>query len=146
MNDEAVVRDYNHETDFEAVKAIHDQSTIDYQFPDLQGHLWLVSKVVEIDGKIRLAGAMYIQAEAYLWLDQTDWASPEDKLFAIKVLEREVLQETWLKGVDTAVLWLPPGMEGFGKRLTSDLGFTKDRDGWVTYSRPTRVEQNADHN
>src|SRR5579885_737606 len=117
-----IIRDYVHETDFEAVKKIHDSTEIDYQMPDLSSKLWLVTKV-----------------ELYLWMDKSDWASPEEKHLAIKLIEEETLNEAWLRGVDQAVLWLPPGMERFGKRLETDFGFTPDRDGWKSYSRPTKI-------
>ena len=130
------IRDYT-PADFESVKAIHAATEIDYKFPDINAPLFLVKKVVEHDGVVRVAAGMYLQAETYLWLDQTDWASPQDKLDAIKELDKEVMHDTWLQGVDCACLWLPPGMERFGERLTEDLGFTRDRDGWVSYSKPT---------
>jgi hypothetical protein len=136
----AIIRDYAI-SDFEAIRKIHEQTQIDYQFPDLNTKLFLVKKVIEVDGKIVAAGGAYIQAELYLWLDKSDWGDPDQKMAAIRALDREVMEELWLKGVDQAVLWLPPGMARFGERLTKDLGFTKDRDGWVTYSKPTRREQ-----
>ena len=140
MSDGAVVRDYT-AADFSAVKAIHDATEIDYQFPDIGSPIFLVKKVLEVDGVIRMALGAYIQVEYYLWADKTDWADPDQKLAAIRALDIEVSHEAWLQGVDQCVLWLPPGMERFGKRLTEDFGFHKDRDGWVTYSRPTRREQ-----
>jgi hypothetical protein len=134
-----IIRDYVHETDFEAVKKIHDSTEIDYQMPDLSSKLWLVTKVLEVDGIVRTALGTYIQVELYLWMDKSDWASPEEKHLAIKLIEEETLNEAWLRGVDQAVLWLPPGMERFGKRLETDFGFTPDRDGWKSYSRPTKI-------
>lgn len=132
----AIFRDYE-KKDFEAIKAIHDVTEIDYKFPDINKPLWLVKKVLEVEGVVRMAAGMYVQCETYLWLDQSDWADPDEKLVAMQELEKQVMHATWLEGVDQAVLWLPPGMKRFGDRLTKDLGFHKDRDGWVTYSRPT---------
>lgn len=138
MSEGAIVRDYR-PSDFDAVKAIHEASQIDYQMPDLESSLWLVKKVIEVEGVIRAAAGMYIQTETYLWLDKTNWADAEQKYAAIKVLDKKVMSETWMKGVDCAVLWIPPGMQSFGKRL-EELGFTRDRDGWVSYSKPTKTE------
>lgn len=131
----AIVRDYT-PADFEAVKAIHEQTQIDYKLPNLSSPLFLVKKVLEIDGVVRAMLGMRIEAECFLWLDSSNWADPEEKLVVIEILDREGMAEAWIKGVDDAVLYLPPGMERFGKRLEK-LGFTKPRDGWVAYSKPT---------
>ncbi len=130
----AVVRDFRL-SDLDAIQAIHESTQIDYRFPDLPSPLFLVKKVLEVDGVVRMAIGCYIQAEAYLWADGSDWADPAQKLAAIQALDQAGCEELWLKGVDQAVLWLPPGMERFGDRLVEDMGFTKDRDGWVSYSK-----------
>lgn len=133
----AVLRDYI-PADFEQVKAIHDASGIDYSFPDLSAPLFLVTKVLVVDGVIRACGGMYLQLECYLWIDHSNWADPDQKLAAIKALDRACMDAAWLRGIDCAVLWLPPGMERFGERLVSDLGFNRDRDGWVSFSKRTK--------
>jgi len=137
------IRNYKPE-DFETIKAIHEATEIDYQFPDINSPLFLVKKVLAVDGKIVMAAGMYVQCEAYLWSSKEDWGDPEQKMAAIRALDREVMEATWLQGVDQAVLYLPPGYERFGDRLTDKkygIGFTKDRDGWVHYSKPTNGEQ-----
>jgi hypothetical protein len=136
MLDGAVVRDYQ-SSDFERVRELHEASGIDYEFPDLSSPLFLVTKVFEYEGIVRACGGMYLQLEVYLFLDSTPWAPPQDKFDAIYALNEAGMKEAWLKGINQAVLWLPPGMERFGERLL-DLGFTKDRPGWVSYSRPTQ--------
>jgi hypothetical protein len=129
-----IIRDYK-PSDLEAVKRIHERTGIDYTFPDINSPLFLVTKVIEDDsGVIRACGGAYIQVELYLWLDPDDWADAPDKLAAIHALDGSVLHDCYLKGIDCAVLWLPPGMERFGERLV-DMEFTKDRDGWVSYSK-----------
>jgi hypothetical protein len=133
----AILRDYKPE-DYEAVRAIHSASQIDYKFPDLSTPLFVVTKVVESGGVVRACGGCYLQAELYLWLDKTDWATPTEKLEAIKSLDAAAMHDLWLKGVDCAVLWLPPGMERFGERLVSDLGFERDRSGWFSFSKKTK--------
>lgn len=133
----AILRDYQ-PSDFDAVKRIHDASQIDYAFPDLNSPLFLVTKVLEVDNVVRVCGGAYLQAELYLWIDRSDWAGPEDKLAAIQALNEAGMEDLWLKGVNCACLWLPPGMERFGERLVEDLGFEKDRSGWCTYSRRTK--------
>jgi len=53
-------------------------------------------------------------------------------------MDTAAMGEAWLRGLDQAVLWLPPGMERFGERLVEDLGFTRDREGWVSFSKRTK--------
>jgi hypothetical protein len=128
------LRDYQ-STDFEAVKAIHEKTQIDYTFPDLNSPLFLVTKVIEDDrGVVRACGGAYLQAEVYLWLDGSPWADAGDKLAAIHALDGAVLHDVYLRGINCAVLWLPPGMSRFGDRLV-DMGFERDRDGWVSFSK-----------
>lgn len=129
-----IVRDYR-AADLERVKKIHEDSGLDYRLPDLSSPLFLITKVVEYDGVVRACGGIYLQGETYLWIDRTDWASPEEKLDWIKTLDKVGMQEAWLRGLDCACLWLPPGMDRFGQRLIDDLGFKKDRSGWISYSK-----------
>ena len=133
----ACIRDYDPK-DFDTVKSIHDATGIDYDLPNFSSPLFLVTKVVEVDGVVRALGGLYLQVECYLVLDPSDWASPEDKLLAIQALDGACCHEAWLRGIDCACLWLPPGMERFGRRLVEDLGFRRDRDGWLTYSKQLR--------
>ena len=132
-----VVRDFRPD-DLERVKELHAASEIDYKCPDFRHPLFLVTKIYEVGGVIRALGAGMLQAECYLILDKSEWAKPDEKLEAVKQLDIAVMRDLWLKGVDTAVLWLPPGMDRFGERLVEDLGFTKDRGGWLTYSKSTK--------
>lgn len=131
-----IVRDYQ-PSDFARVKEIHEATGIDYELPNLDSPLFLVTKVLEVDGVVRQCGGLYLQCEVYLWADSTDWADPTEKLEGIQALNDAGMRDAWLRGIEQAVLWLPPGMERFGDRLIEDLGFTKDRDGWHTYSRAT---------
>ena len=139
MKPRAIIRDY-HTDDFEEIKALHEATQIDYEFPNVNSALFLVKKVMEVNGVIRMAVGAYIQVEYYLWMDQTEWASPEEKLAAIKQIDKAVTEEVWLKGVDEAVLYLPPGMERFGDRISdpnNGMGFSKARDGWIHYNKRT---------
>lgn len=129
-----VVRDFA-PADLPRIKEIHGQTSIDYKFPDITSPLFLVTKVVEFNGIVRQCGGLYLQVECYLWSDPSEWADPATKFEGIKELDRQSMQEVWLKGIECACLWLPPGMGRFGERLVEDLGFSKDRDGWVSYSK-----------
>ena len=129
-----IVRDYQ-AADFARVKEIHEATAIDYSFPDLSSPLFLVTKVLEVDGIVRQCGGLYLQCETYLWSDPSEWGTPEEKLEGIRELGESGFHEAWLKGISCAVLWLPPNMERFGERLVEDLGWTRDRANWVSYSR-----------
>jgi hypothetical protein len=132
-----MIRDFKIE-DLPALKKIHENFNLDYALPDLRSPLWVVTKVLEVDGSVRAALGAWVQVELYLLLDNGPWADPKQKLEALKELDRQTIDDLyWLKGIDQACLWLPPNMERFGKRLEKDFGFTKDRDGWVVYSKMT---------
>ena len=134
-----VVRNYE-PSDFERVKQIHEATSLDYRFPDLNSALFIVKKVLVVDGIVRQCVGAYVQIEAYLFSDPSEWGTPEEKLEGIKALNDEGMREAWLAGVDCCVIWLPPGMERFGQRLVEDLHFSQDRPGWVTYSRSTEAK------
>jgi len=122
-------------SDFLAVKAIHEKTQIDYAFPDIDSPLFIVTKViVDESGIVRACGGAYIQVETYLWMDPGEWADASDKLAAIHALDGAVLHDTYLKGVDEAVLYLPPGMDRFGERLV-EMGWRPNRDGWICYHK-----------
>jgi hypothetical protein len=129
-----IVRDYQ-PSDFERVREIHEAKQIDYKFPDLNSPLFLVTKVLEVDGIVRQCGGLYLQVEAYLWSDDSEWGTPQEKLEGIQALDREAMHEAWFRGIDCCVLWLPPGMARFGDRLVEDLGFNRDRSDWISYSK-----------
>ena len=130
-----VVRDFTL-ADLDRVKEIHAASGIDYRFPDLSSPLFIVVKVYEKAGVVQACGGLYLQVEAYLFLSHDDWGTPEEKLEAIRTLDAAALHAAWLKGIDCACLYLPPGMERFGERL-EELGWMKDRN-WATYSKRTQ--------
>ncbi len=134
MADGAVIRDLQ-PSDVAEVQRIHEASEFDYSFPNLLSPLFLVKKVLSVDGTVRMCAGGYITCESYLFIDKGDWADPEQKLSALKEMERVATQEAREKGIEEVVLWLPPGMERFGERLVEDLGFSPDRNSWKSYSK-----------
>ena len=127
-----MIRDYRPE-DYAAVKALHAESGIDYALPDLAGPLFIVKKVVEVDGRVVAACALRIEAETYLWCG----GSPEDKMAAMLAMQPEILSDAWMLGIDNVVAWIPEAVEErFEKRL-KQLGWARDRDGWHSWSRAT---------
>lgn len=131
------IRDYEPK-DLEDLKRIHSLKSIDYKFPDIESPLFLVKKVLEVEGKVVMALAAYIQVETYLLMDSGNWAKPEEKLEALQSLQAEFLNDLYLKGVDCAVAYVPQEIEKhFGKRMTA-LGWSRNRDGWRTWGRSTK--------
>lgn len=108
-----------------------------YVLPDTNSPLFIVTKIIEVEGKVRCALGAWLQVELYCWMDKSDWTDAEGKHLALQVLERETMKDLYLKGIDHAVLWLPPNMERFGERLVQDFGFKKCKDGWCTFSKRT---------
>lgn len=136
-----MIRDYTAD-DFEAIRAIHESTGINYKMPNINQPIFLVKKVAEVDGIVRAALGAYIEVELYLWIDKTEWASPQEKFNTIKALEKETMKEAWLQGVECAVLYLPPGMERFGERLAAKAeegGFDweRPRAGWMAFTKRT---------
>lgn len=129
-----MVRDYRPE-DFEAVAALHAEMGLDYKMPDLGSPLFLVRKVVEVDGKVTAACVLRIEAETYLWCG----GAPEEKMAAMREMQPEILNAAWLKGIDNLVCWIPEAVEAkFEKRL-GELGWKRDRVGWHSWSRKTEA-------
>lgn len=131
-----MIRDYELK-DFEDIKRIHTNSGIPYVLPNLNAPLFIVTKVLEVEGTVRCALGAWVQTELYCWMDDSEWSDAEGKHLALQLLEKETMRDLYLKGIDHAVLWLPPNMERFGERLVDDFGFQKCQDGWVTYSKHT---------
>src|SRR5437868_1063416 len=132
MSDGAEIRDLE-PSDVAEVQRIHEASQIDYAFPNILSPLFLVKKVLSVDGHVRLCVAGYLTSECYLFIDKEDWADPEQKWLAIQEVANAAIAEAKEKGLEETVVWLPPGMDQFGKRL-ENLGFSKDRNSWKSYS------------
>lgn len=131
-----MIRNYE-PRDFEEIKRIHAESGMPYVLPDTNSPLFIITKVLEVEGKVRCALGAWLQVELYCWMDKSEWTDAEGKHLALQVLERETMKDLYLKGIDHAVLWLPPNMERFGERLVQDFGFQKCQDGWCTFSKRT---------
>jgi hypothetical protein len=131
-----IVRDYRPE-DLNAVKAIHAEMGMDYKLPDLNGPLFFVRKVCEHEGHVVAASMLRIEAECYLWCS----GDPVQKMKAMELMQPELLGDAWLLGVENAVCWIPEAVEAkFAKRL-DQLGWSRDRDGWHSYSRATERQR-----
>jgi hypothetical protein len=132
------VRDFTL-ADLPRVKELHERMGLDYRLPDLESPLFIIRKVVEVDGEIVAITAARVEAELYLFVDH-EVADPEQRWEALKILNKAVLDEAyWEKGLNNVVLWCPVEIEkSFGKRL-KELGFSRDREGFHSWSRETKT-------
>jgi len=131
------VRDFA-SSDIEKAKEIHEANHFNFKFPDLFSPLFIIKKVVEVDGEVVAIVAGKIETELYLWVSH-DNANPEQRWAAVQQLNEAFMEEAyWEKGVDQCVCWVPVVIEkSFAKRLKS-LGFSRDRDGFHSWSRMTK--------
>jgi len=119
-------------SDFLEIQKIHEANGIDYHLPNL--NKFPVTKVLEVEGKVRAAYGMQMTLECHLWLDKTGWADAEAKWLSIKALDKEANEAAAGLGFDSVLCCLPPGYERFGRRL-KDLGFTKIRPDWAVFTK-----------
>lgn len=129
-----MVRDYQ-PGDKEALAAIHEAQGLDYKFPDVDGPLFFVKKVlVDESGKIMAALVLRICAETMLLMDPEQ--EPQEKLTEMQELQSSVLSEAYKQGLDEIHASVPE--IGFDKRLIQ-LGWEKGRSGWHLWTRATHA-------
>jgi hypothetical protein len=133
----AIIRNYQPK-DFDAIKRIHEQSQLDYKMPAIDARLFIVKKVLEVDGVIRQAVGFRLEVETYLWSDSSDWALNEEKFLGLQALQAESMHDLMTKGIDTAVCWVPEKGDKFFAKRMAQLGWEKDRPNWISWSRKTR--------
>lgn len=128
-----MIRDYQN-SDFEAIKRIHEANKLDFQFPNLNSPLFVTNKVLVDEGTVRGSLGLLVVAELNLWMDKSSWADAERKWSAVKALDKEAMQDAASIGINGVQCFLPPGYEKFGKRIET-LGYSPDRAGWSGYSK-----------
>jgi hypothetical protein len=128
------VRDYNPDTDKADLERIHSEMGFDYRMPDLEQPLCLTKKVC-LDENGRVIGACYtvLQAESYLLLD-TD-LSPAEKVAAIAEVDRAVTDDSYDKGINQLVAYLPPGVEEIFQRRLLQQGWLPGRPEWKLWTK-----------
>jgi hypothetical protein len=128
-----IVRDAQ-ETDYSRIAEIHRQSGMDYKLPDLANPLFFVRKVIQ-DGDNFAACFLRLTSETFLWVPPT--MQPRKKLELMENLQPEVLKAAWERGIDETEAHIPEWMERrFQKRL-KQLGWSKDREDWHSWSIAT---------
>lgn len=114
------------------LERIHAEQGLDYKFPDIDGPLFFVKKVLVSGDKVVAALVLRICAETLLLLDGKQ--GPQEKLTEMQLLQSSVLSEAYGNGMDEIHAAIPE--IGFDKRLLQ-LGWRKDRPGWTLWSRST---------
>lgn len=111
---------------------------MDYKLPDLDSPLLIVKKAVTDEtGKLLGFCVLRLTAECMLLLDPDQ--RPEEKMKVMTTLSPAVIGEAWRLGLDDVMSTIPEDMEKrFTKRL-GGLGWSKDRNGWALWSRPTEA-------
>jgi hypothetical protein len=119
-----MIRNFTDE-DWTAVKEIFVRSKLpDVCMPNTSNPLFLIRKVAEIDGEIRMAAFTKVTAEQYLLLDHS-WSTPHERWELLREMRDVVVNEADARGFQDLTAWIPPVLEkSFGPRLTQ-LGFIR---------------------
>ena len=123
------------DADFSVVAEMHAKMGLDYKMPDLASPLFVLKHGVHDDnGQLVGAAALRVQAETYLWLDPS--ASVAVRYRVVLALSRSLAEAAWRVGIDCVVAYLPPGLPRSFQRLLTKLGWSRDRAGWQSWSKP----------
>lgn len=89
-----------------------------FELPDLEHPLVVVKRAIEADGEIRVVVIGRLELHITLLVDH-EWATPEERLEAIKQVQIEAHADASKLGLDEAFAEVP---ERWGERL-KDLGW-----------------------
>jgi hypothetical protein len=118
--------------DIEALRAIHEASQFDYQWPDLHDPLFIHKAVVVEEGQVVQGIALKLEAEVYIWV-KSDYATPEVRWRKLQELTEAAKQAAWEKGLDSLICVVPPEIaKSFEKRL-EQIGMVKNL-GWPRFT------------
>ena len=125
-----MVRPYK-DADLSAIKNWHEQSGIDYSFPDLSSPLFHLIGVAESEDAPVAAATVKLIGEAYLWLNPA--ASTFAKTRALLQLHSALKRDAELEGFDQVMAWVTPEIDkNFGPHLQK-LGWEKSV--WQSYGK-----------
>lgn len=122
-------------SDIPTLQSIHAASGLDYRFPDLNNALFFVQNVYEVEGIVKSALVLRLNAEAMLITSGT----PQQKMLAMRELQAATLDAAYVQGFDEIEAAIPDSIR-FNRRLHG-LGWLKARPGWSIWSRSTHPAQ-----
>src|SRR5258706_13397267 len=96
-----MIRDFS-PSDRQALEEIHEGSSFDYTFPDLDDQLFVVKKVSDESG-VHHGIAVKIEATVYLWVNARH-GTPLDRCLQIQQLVEAANKEAWETGMDTLTI------------------------------------------
>ena len=130
------IRDYV-ASDFEAIKQIHENNRLDFNFPNINSPLFLINKVLVDADTVRASYALRVVVESNLWIDKSNWTDSEGKWLAIRALDKEACDSARNFGLDGVQCFMPSSYKRFGQRISGEdgLGFVPDRPGWLGFSK-----------
>lgn len=130
------IRNYNPETDREALHAMHAAQGFDYVEPNWDHNEFFSRLVIEDDsGKPVMALFGRVTSEMFL-LMFPDAGTARDRLLNFITLHQASERDMHLRGIQDAHAFLPPGerMEKF-KRLLAHFGWVP-ADTWQCWTKP----------
>ncbi len=120
------------------IAEIHGEMGLDYLMPDLSSDLVKVCSVVEHDGEIVGAVAGKIQPEIYLWL--APGQHPAAKWDAIRLMQRDLIQQAVKLGFEQLVCYVPECVGKFFAKRMLRLHWNPIRDGWKPWCYELRAK------
>ena len=112
------------------IKMLHEKMGIQYIFPNIEGHLFFLKKLICNDDEPMAATALKLTAEAFMWIDPD--LSTYEKTSAMMRLAQ--LCKERVKGLELqdVTAWIPPDIEpNFGNALAK-MGWS--RSPWASWS------------
>lgn len=121
--------------DLERILKIHEQSGLQYRFPDVDDWRMNPKIVVEDDaGKLVMAAGLRMTSEAYLWLDR-EAGTANERWKMLLALHETVRRKAEKLGYEDVHAFLPAEMPRGFKRRLGRLGWVREE--FEPWWRPT---------
>lgn len=157
------VREY-HQSDLQALRAMHAAQGFDYPLPDLSAPLFVTKLVLTEDesaapgeansaescafsgtnfqngaalteGSAKLLGAAFLRLTAEAYLLLDPKAgTPSDRWRTLLTLHAAAERDAWRRGLEDVHAWLPPPIAKKFGKRVAQLGWLRD-DTWTPYCR-----------
>ncbi len=100
----------------------------------MEDPLFFIKEVVQLDGKVAMAGFLKSTAEVYILVDHNA-GNPAWRWAMLQQLAAHGLSRAANMGLDQATCWIPPEADRFAKRVEA-LGFV--RSPWPSFTANIR--------